>query len=106
SALSEHNTRFGGMNCHRHLVCGGALNLNLRDSSIRQLLVNPFANLKVLGQQIFIVALSVPAGLPVFDDAEPETDGMDFVSQISSPPCRVLIQWGLDLSRPGVFRVV
>jgi len=50
SALSDHNTRFGGMNCHRHLVSGGTLNLNLRDSSIRQLLVkNPFADLKVLG---------------------------------------------------------
>jgi hypothetical protein len=81
TAATNHNTRLGRMNGNRNLVRSSALNLNTRNRCIRKLFVNDLAQFKIFRKQIFIITLSVPARLPTFDNAEPETCGMYFVSQ-------------------------
>jgi hypothetical protein len=83
--LSDHDPRFCGMNCDRYLVRSSTLNLNFRNCCVCQLFMDTIADHQVFGEQVFIVTLSVPARLPVFNDAEPEADGMDFMSQICPP---------------------
>jgi hypothetical protein len=78
---TNHNARFGGVNCHRHLVRSRALNLNARNRTVSKLLVNRIAQFEIFCEQIFVITLRVPARLPAFHDAEPETSGMYFMSQ-------------------------
>jgi hypothetical protein len=81
AAAANDNPRLGGVNCHRDLVCGRALNLDTRNCRIGKLLIDDIAQLEIFGKQIFVITLRVPARLPAFHDAEPETNGMYFMSQ-------------------------
>jgi|SRR5579883_3369430 hypothetical protein len=81
AATANYNTRLGRVNRHRHLIRCCALDLDARNRSVEKLFVNDLAQLEIFCEQILIIALSVPAGLPAFYDAKPETNGMYFMSQ-------------------------
>jgi len=85
ATLANDDTRFGGMNNDRDLVCGGALDLDTRDSRVRQLFLDHLTQFEILREKILIITLSVPARLPAFYDAEPEPYGMHFMSQKCPP---------------------
>jgi hypothetical protein len=88
TTFPDHNTGFGGMNGHRNLVCGGTLDLNSRDRGIEQFFVDCLTNQQIFSKDIFVITLSVPAGLPALNDAEPEPNGMHFMSQKCPPSSR------------------
>jgi hypothetical protein len=73
------------MNFYEHLICGGTLDLNLRDRSIGKLFANNPADHEIFRQNSFVITLSIPTGLPSSYDAEPEPIGMHFMSQKCPP---------------------
>jgi hypothetical protein len=81
AALADHDTGFGGTNADRDLISGGALDLDGRNRRVRKFFLNGLTNTMVFSQNVFVIALGIPARLPAFDDAEPEPYGMNFMSQ-------------------------
>jgi hypothetical protein len=73
------------MNRNRDLVGRGTLDLNPRDRCIGKFFVDVSTNQIVFGKNIFVIALSVPAGLPSLNDAKPVPDGIHFLSQKCPP---------------------
>ena len=58
-----------------------SLDLDTRDGRVCKLFLDGLAQLQIFRKQILVIALGVPARLPAFHDAEPETSGMYFMSQ-------------------------
>jgi hypothetical protein len=81
AALANYDTGFGGTNANSDLVGCGALDLDGRNSRVGKFLVNGLTDTMILSQNVFVIALGIPARLPAFDDAEPEPYGMNFMSQ-------------------------
>jgi hypothetical protein len=81
ATLTNHNAGFRSINDDQDLVGGSALNFDTRNCCIRQILINAQANLHIFREDIFIITLGIPAGLPSLHDAEPEPNGMHFMSQ-------------------------
>jgi hypothetical protein len=85
TTFANYDTWFRRMNSYRHLVRSCTLNLNARDRSVGKFFLDELAQHEIFCKQILIITLSVPARLPAFHDAEPETSGMHFVTQKCPP---------------------
>src|SRR5579884_1428326 len=79
SAAADDDAGPGRVNGGCDLV-GRAFDIDLRDTRVLMPPQNQLAHLHVLVQQLGIVLLVEPLGLPGLDDAKPETDGVDFLS--------------------------
>src|SRR3989449_5427308 len=83
--LADDDSRARGVHVHLHLA-GGALDLDLADAGLTQLLLHVFAQADVLVQPARVVLLLVPLGVPGADDAQAEPDRIDFLTHASAPP--------------------
>src|SRR5467141_1527654 len=84
AALADHDARPRRVDVDLHLA-GGALDLDLADARLPQLLLHVLAQADVLVEPLGVVLLLVPLGIPGADDAEPEPDRIDFLTHASAP---------------------
>src|SRR5216684_659897 len=84
AALADHDARPRGVHVDLHLV-GGALDLDLADAGLAQLLLHVLAQLDVLVQPLGVVLLLVPLGVPGADDAQAEADRIDLLTHCALP---------------------
>src|SRR6266446_131420 len=83
TALADDDARPRGVHVDLHLV-GGALDLDLADTGLAQLLLHVLAQLDVLVQPARVVLLLVPLGVPGADDAQAEADRIDLLTHLFS----------------------
>jgi hypothetical protein len=81
TALADHDARLGGVNSDADLGAGNALNLDARDGGISQALHDELAQLVIFANEIAVVAIGIPAGLPTLNDAQPEAIWINFMPQ-------------------------
>ena len=62
----------------------GSLDNNLRDTRVKQLLLDELANGKILMKLLGVVFSGKPIGLPPIKGAQPESIGMDFLTHVRS----------------------
>src|SRR5690606_22575755 len=86
---------------HHHLLAG-ALDHDLRDAGVEQLLLDEAADPDVLVELGGVAALREPVGLPPVEGADPESVRMDLLSHRSALPEdeRVVARPLLDPVRP------
>ena len=64
-----------------------ALDLDLGDTGGKQQLLQVYADLVVLDQQVAdLLIAGIPAGIPVFDDAHAHAMGINFLTHLTVPP--------------------
>src|SRR3954465_2152991 len=83
AALADDDAGTRGVHIDLHLA-GGTLDLDLADAGLAQLLLHVLTKPDVLVQPLGVVLLLVPLGVPRPDDAEAETDRIDFLAHASS----------------------
>ena len=80
AALADDDARASGVDVDLDLV-GSAFDLDLRDARVAQRLLHELADLDVFVQPLRVVLLLEPLAVPGLDDAETETNRMDFLTQ-------------------------
>src|SRR5690606_10865910 len=85
--LADDEARTRGVDGHAALLVR-ALDDDLRDGGLLQLLLEIFADLQILVQQLAVLAgVGVPARIPGAVDAEAEPDRIDFLAHYAASPC-------------------
>src|SRR4051812_49244746 len=79
AALADDDAGTRGVHVDLHLA-GGALDLDLADAGLAELLLHVLAQADVLMEPARVVLLLVPLGVPRADDAEAEPDRIDFLT--------------------------
>src|SRR5205823_11971381 len=82
-ALADDDAGTRGVHVDLHLA-GGALDLDLGNARLPQLLLHVLAETDVLVQPLGVVLLLVPLGIPGADDAEAEADRIYFLTHVVS----------------------
>jgi hypothetical protein len=85
TAFANDDARLGGADANCNLVGSGTLDLDRRDCRVDEFLLNGLTDAIILGQDIFVITLGIPARLPALHHTEPEPYGMYFMSQECPP---------------------
>ena len=86
TALADDNTGTGAVQVDGNGVIA-ALDLNLGNAGTVQGLLEILADLLILDDQVAdLLFTGIPTGIPVFDDADPQAMGINFLSHKLSPP--------------------
>ncbi len=85
TATTNHHAGLGGVNKDPHNI-PGALNYHLTYSGGKEFFFDVAANLEVLKEQVGVVLISIPLGVPVPDYANAKSLGMYFLTHAAIPP--------------------
>ncbi len=80
AGAADHHAGAGGVDVDLHLLLSDALDLDARQGTADQFLLQEVADLGVLEHLGGIFLLAVPTRLPVGDDPEPEAVGVDLLA--------------------------
>ena len=93
AALADDDPRLGGVDGDRDVV-DAALDLDLADARVGQLLGDQLPDPHVLLEEGGVVAIRVPLRQPGLDDADPEAVGVNLVThQASSRSATATVMW-------------